>query len=354
MVLNFVVPAEFSDPTLYVRAGAVIKELTTGTIVGHIQQVGNLGVGAFNPAFKGLELLINAAQSIQIERVKASVTQVQGTLGAIQHSLASAQLLGSVSALASVASLGVSVAGFSIMFNKLERLETKLDALSEESLKIRKGIAKISGKMDLWQLAILRSKIEQIGMARLLDKDIGRHSLVRAQESLMELRAFYVGLLSSPLLEVVGTQSLNEILDVQERLVAACEAELYADFLLDGSPRTITKRYQNQCDALGKAFSASPREIYERAETGDRQSGVYFSIRPEERAQAVKGYAAIRHESLARLESWPALAATLHERRVSPQDYIESIERMEDGRDLVESPILVLDCRAKGTSSQAL
>ena len=42
--LTFTVPAALSNPLVYERAGAVIKEIATGQIAGHVQELGGWGL----------------------------------------------------------------------------------------------------------------------------------------------------------------------------------------------------------------------------------------------------------------------------------------------------------------------
>src|SRR5689334_13468077 len=100
--LLFRTPAEFADPAQYQRIGAIIKEVTTGQIAGHVQELGpssllsNIPIPGGNP----LKLATEAVQMVQLQ-------QIQQTLNTVQT-------LATVGAVASVATLGISAAGFAV------------------------------------------------------------------------------------------------------------------------------------------------------------------------------------------------------------------------------------------------
>ena len=85
----------------------------------------------------------------------------------------------------------------------------------------------------------------------------------------------------------------------------------------------------------------SPERLYELTAQGDRDAGVYLVTRADDRLGKVQAFAAIREESIARLESMPLLTAHLHERGVTADEYMRALDEQEQ----TDSVLIVLDAR---------
>jgi hypothetical protein len=328
--LTFEVPDALSDPLIYERVGAIIKERATGQIAGHIQQLGGWDLLRHVPIPGGnpLELATQAIQMAQLHK--------------IQQTLNTVQTLATVGAVASVATLGVSVAGFAAVLSKLKRMEGKLDQMLAVTVKVRSLVERLHVKVDALPMAALQARLEAVSMARLYDKTRRRDALQDAVENLAELRHYYGALLASQQFCALGTENLLPLLDMQERLVAACEGELFAEFLLDGDPWVIAERWRHQNDVFDAIAWQTPQSLYQLAEQGDRDDGVFMVTSPEERRAKVMMLVDIRNESMARLASVPALVGFLHEQGVTTAEYIRSMEEIsQTGESLV-----IVDARA--------
>jgi len=100
-----------------IRYGTIIKNASSGNIVGHLKEVGDfssvVGQLSLNPVTGLLNLGSNITQNIQLN----NIAQTLNTL----------QLASEIGAVASIANLGVSVAGFAVVIKKLKQIERKLD-----------------------------------------------------------------------------------------------------------------------------------------------------------------------------------------------------------------------------------
>jgi hypothetical protein len=329
MPLIFEVPAALSNPLIYERVGAVIKETATGKIVGHIQQLGGWDLLRHVPIPGGNPLGL-ATEAIQM----AQLAKIQQTLNTVQT-------LATVGAVASVASLGVSIAGFAIVLSKLNRMEGKLDQMLAQTAKVRGLVESLHVKVDALPMAALKARLETVSMARLYEESRRRDCLHDAIQKLSELRHYYGALLTNQQFCSMGTANLVALLDTQERLVAACEGELFAEFLLGGDPRVITERWRHQNDVFDAIAWSTPQSLYQLAEQGDRDAGVFLVTSATERQSKVAMLGDIRAESKARLASLPELASFLNNRGVSTLEYIRTIE----DRSTSGEPLLVVDAR---------
>ena len=329
MPITFKVPAEFANPLVFERFGALIKDRATGQIVGHLQEAGGWGLLRHLPMPGG-----NPLQMV------TDVVQV-GQLVKIQQTLDTVQTLATVGAVASVASLGVSIAGFALVLSKLKRMDAKLDRLLSESAKVRQLAERVSVKLDAMPLARLRSELEAVGMAWHYEPTRRRESLQRSIAELATLRHYYAALLADEQFCSLGTDNLLALLDTHERLIAASEAELFAEFLLGSDVHLIKERWRRQKEVLENIGWRTPAELFELARQGDRDLGVDLVISAADRSVKVKALTQVRTESLERLSSLPALASTLQDRGIPAVEYLRAIEDRGAGPE----PMLVFEAR---------
>ncbi len=327
--LTFTVPVELSDPAIYQRVGAIIKTISTGEIAGHVQELSGWSLLSKVPIPGGnpIGLATEAVQMVQLHR--------------IQQTLNTVQTLATVGAVASVASLGVSVAGFAVVIQKLNRMEGKLDRVLAETARVRNLVERLHVKVDALPMAVLSARLEEVSMARLYDEQRRRDSLRDSVEKLAELRHFYGALLANPEFCAFGTENLLALLDTHERLIAACQGELHAEFLLGGDPRVLASRWQHQNDVFNAIAWREREDLYQLTEQGDRDLGVFMITPPAERRAKVEQIDEIWTESTARLASVPALASYISERGVSVPHYLQLLKDQEGAGE----PLVVIDAR---------
>ncbi len=322
--LLFETPIKFANPIIYERIGAMIHERESGHIVGHIQELDGWGLLSKIPVPGGNPIGL-ATEAVQ-------TSQLHG----IQQTLNTVQTLATVGAVASVATLGVSVAGFAAVLSKLKRIDGKLDRVLSEVVQIRKLVDNLNVKVDALQIAELRQSLEAVASARHYPEPRRSMDLARAIEKLAQLRHYYGELLSSREFCAFGTENISMLLAVQERLVAACEGELFAEFLFGSTPDLISRRWGEQRKVFDAIAWSTPKSLYQFAEQGDRDSGVWFVTTAQERSNKVTALSEIRKESTARLASMPALALFLHDRDVSNMHYMQLLEEQaKAGQNLV-------------------
>jgi hypothetical protein len=314
---------------LYARYGAVIKEIATGKVAGHIQELSgwkllqHLPIPGGNP----LGLVTEAIQVAQLHR--------------IQQTLSTVQTLATVGAVTSVATLGVSIAGFAVVLSKLNRMERKLDHLLAGTAQVRSLAERLHVKIDALSMAALQARLEAVSMAWFYDEPRRRHSLQDSVERLAELRHYYGALLANHEFCTFSTNNLVALLDTQERLVAACQGELFAEFLLGSEPRVISERWRYQREVFDGIAWRTAETLYQLAEQGDRDAGVFMVTDAQERRAKVKAITNIRTESTARLASVPALVEFLHDRDVTVTEYIGLLEEQQRAGE----NLIVIDAR---------
>jgi len=246
-----------------------------------------------------------------------------------------------VGAIASVASLGVSIAGFTLVLSKLNRMDRKLDQVLSETAKVRSLVERLHVKVDALPMARLRAELEAVGLAQNYDRARRRDSLHRSIAELATLRHYYAALLADEQFCALGTEHMLALVDTHERLVAASEGELFAEFLLDSDPHVIEQRWLRQQEVLDSVGWKTPIALFDMAREGDRALGVDLVIDNGIRAGKVQAITQIRNESLDRLSSLPAISIRLAEKGISPAAYVNEVSNYVER----DSALLAVDLR---------
>ena len=118
------------------RHGAILKDVETGRIVGHLQQTGALG--KLTGLASGLPTSpLDAVSIAQNEAIRRKLTVIEDALGGMQ----TLQIAGLAT---SVVGIGVTVAGTALVLKRLQdlrtdvqRLEAKIDQLPDKVRKLR-------------------------------------------------------------------------------------------------------------------------------------------------------------------------------------------------------------------------
>jgi hypothetical protein len=318
----FRLPEQFWSPA-YERFGAIVKDRATGRIVGHLQETGAWKLSSSLPIPGGnpLQLVTEAVQIAQ--------------LAGIQRTLNVVQTLATVGAVASVASLGVSVVGFSVVTAKLSRMDRKLDRLLGETRQLREAVDRLNLKMDALPLAKLKAELERVGMAVAYERSRRKESLQRSIGELSTLRHYYHALLEDRSLYATGTLGMPAALDAHERLVACCQGELMAELLLADRPALVKDLWTTQQAQLDVIGWRTGKDLYDLVEDGDRQCGVYNVTPAAERREKVKAFVEVRDESVRRLEAAPHLATFLQDTGTTPDEYVQAVTRWAGDQPLV-------------------
>lgn len=116
--MKFIIPSEFESKVLsgeYIRYGTIIKN-SAGKIVGHLKETG------IESILKDMKIPTNPLSAgTEVIKVASGIAQ-NFQLREMSKLLESMQLVNNIGAIASVATLGVSVAGFAVVTHKLNQL----------------------------------------------------------------------------------------------------------------------------------------------------------------------------------------------------------------------------------------
>lgn len=167
--------------------GSIIRSLTSGRIVGHLQETSALAdlAGTLLAAPASLPL---QAGGLAIDAVGHSVSyaqneQIKAALGVVQSMQAANLAL-------SAAAIGISIAGFAVLSKKLSNVEHKVDALDSKLDELASKIELIRRDRIAEDFVRLRTALEQLDEAWLLADPIGQWRAV-ANEAHFLANQFY-------------------------------------------------------------------------------------------------------------------------------------------------------------------
>ena len=221
-----------------VRYGAILKDAATGKIVGHLKETGQMGeilssivpssfstISSLNPISVGLDVIGNGINTYQIHGVQKSIDQIQETLQGLEFAT-------NVAALSSIASLGVSVAGFAAINTKLNKIEVKLDDIVDDVVAIKSVLKGLHEGWDAMSKAKLQKAAENILVAEKASSTERRLELAKdAVADFALLRHYYSNLLSAQGLFEDVTLDISHLHEIIARYTFSCIGVLQAEFI---------------------------------------------------------------------------------------------------------------------------
>jgi len=326
MTIPFEIPAQFLpmvNAGEVVRYGALLRDAETGRFVGHLKEAGKLG--------ETLAALPVSPISSAVKIGSAISQHVQ--LANIQQVLNSLQLLSSVGAFASVAGLGVCVAGFAIMNHKLNRIDAKLDKVLGELAYVRQAVNELGFKWDTITMARMKSAIEAFSTAEATTKASQREQeLLSSISTFRELRNYYLQLFNHADPFNRHDFPLHAGMEMFGRYTACCVAELEGEFLLNDANRfkVSHEKIMKEIDSE-KVFNA--QLIHRNRHDSAIREGIEFDLEQlDDRAvNLIKEVVVNGKESIARLETFSAEMDYITANGLDPIEYKREIRELEDG-----------------------
>nr|WP_281721130.1 hypothetical protein [Nitrosomonas nitrosa] len=237
MTIPFEVPAQFMAKVLsgeYVRYGGILKDSVTGQVVGHLKEAGSLGKVLSAIPMNPISAISDVIQISQYAHLSHQNTQIMQNITQIQSTLERLQLITSVGALASVASLGVSVAGFAFVRKRLKMLESKLDDVLGELSQVKKMVQRGEAKIDALGYSRFKAAAEELSIAEDATIENERIEYSRTAEAkFREMKHYYSLLLNNEEYNALNDPelSLPQALELHSRFIASMKGELQACFL---------------------------------------------------------------------------------------------------------------------------
>ena len=317
MPIPMQVPAQFIQAVLdgtARRYGCIIKDAATGRILGHLKEVGTWSNTASSVPLNPLTTAVQIGQWLD----------TRSQLGAIRQTLSQLQMISSVGAVASVAGLGVSVAGFAVVLRRLDRLEANVGAAMG---KIQAEVEKVRIKLDMLEMAEIRAAWEQLAGAR-QSADASRPGelLKAADQTFQKYRNYYYSLLREVRPMERSEVPVAAVRELYGRLFACGQAELEANLLL-GDFEHWYFRHERISAQLVEVCTIQPTAVFRaRADAG----GLLTSTELGELQGEIVMTRDFCAESLARVMTADQEVRWLEAQGTAPEDYLAILRQAPD------------------------
>ncbi|UWR10907.1 hypothetical protein [Sulfitobacter mediterraneus] len=310
MSIPFEIPARFLTgfhSGEFVRFGSILKDVSTGQIVGHVQETGLLQKAlqtGFSLDPTGATSLIGIAQNAAISSKLNAMQTMMGTIQTLQLATLASSVVG----------IGVTAASAAMILSRLNEIDNTLDG-------IESSIATLPSK---WREMALRKKLVNI-----------RTAIDRMQEA--ELRPDAESIFKS------GEEKLNYAFDelhdgirsivIEAEVDAGLLRNLLASLALCGSAQiksliwldmkeAADHRARQQCSKLQELAFHMPRDLMAQRLVGGEKQAISISQDCSE----------IRLRAAAQ----PDLARALIAKNIHGREFIERVQAEES------SPLLIL------------
>lgn len=329
--MEFIVPSEFVSKVLsgeFVRYGTIIKN-SSGKIVGHLKEV---GVDSILKDFK----IPTGPLSAGSEAIKATSGIVQNLqLREMHKLLESMQLVNNIGALASVATLGVSVAGFAVVTQKLNQLEEKLDVTLKKVDRVLQIVENLNMRQEVLEFAEVKTASEQLHNA-LFTEDLVRRKdlLTQSNYTFHKYKNYYLKIAQDKSIWYDGQISLEATNELYARYITCVMGQLYSEFLLGDLPsfRESWKIINEEV----KAISDIDKIKILRNKSDFNASNIYGTDY-DELATKINNTQKILIETSNRVDSMDYEAKYLLETNTEPFEYLKSLNTMENGLVLIKT-----------------
>jgi hypothetical protein len=297
-----------------VRYGTVLKDVSSGKIVGHLQQtglfdhvLGNAVAGLGQVVQSGtspINLLTGVGTVIQNEQIKGKLTSLTDMVSGLQT-------LGLVSSVASIAGIGVTVASTMILMQRIKkvdesigRMEGQIAGMAEHLQKtdIHKALRKVNDTME--KLAEAPHRKTEAGTRKVLD-DV-EENLRSGFNELVDGARVVINL------EVLDEELLRTLLAG----IATCAAAQSKTLIwLDELPLALN-RAKTQTSKLSDLARAMPLDMMQAKLGGDVEAAARLSTDLRE----LRAVAAGR----------PSFCERLSQLEVSGPDYLAQAQERDD------------------------
>jgi hypothetical protein len=312
-----------------IRYGAIIKNSGTGKIVGHLKETG-LMESAISSLFGAPQNLLKAANPLsfvtdigghainfqQIRSVGKSVEEVKTLVEGLQ-------LATNVAAFGSVASLGVSAAGFVYTANKLKKIESKLDSVASDIAVVKATLDELNINWSAMAEARLLAASEALIVAEQAATQARRSQLAReAVSEFSQLRHYYAQLLKNRGIFDDNRLDVDSIWEIVSRYTLSCLGILRAEFIL-GDLGTYGAFLRSVIEEYGSLVSFKAKDVY--LSRCDAVTPLNLEIDHQQLSDGLSTLVSINLENIARLESHQTELEFVLKNDLTADQYLEEL-----------------------------
>lgn len=309
----------------YKLVGAMIHEVISGRVMGHVQQTGaldqalNLAMPVLGKAFPPLQILSSfsgVASVVQNEQIKSRLTAMQSSLGLIQNMQVASLAVSGLG-------LGVSVVGFAVMHQRLQGIATHLKTLDDKIEKVtadrrsdelRVIFADIS--TDLEAVDTLSSRVNKTNAA-----DAAQRGLAQSAGRLEDQFRMQADKAQS---EAANTADLEMLWSLAAAIRLCHEAGMRAMFTVNelAAAQDLSARQANRF--LDLSLPLSPDALARLCASGSSSAEAATAARRAALPQAESLVRGLR-DNVASIASQSELAAALLGKHITGPQYLSEI-----------------------------
>jgi len=312
------VPAEFLAKLQsgeLIRYGAILKDAVSGQIVGHLKEAGNLAsmmsTLPVSPVLGVLSVAGDIVQSVQLKKIQETLNVLQTTA--------------SIGAVASVASLGISVVGFAVVLNRLKQMDSKLESMDGSIQAIKKVLDQLDMKYELMTMARLQAAVERLSLG--VDATGRRNTLLaEANKEFSDLRHFFYQLISKLQPATSPEFTIAEARDLLSRYFTAALGQLHSEFLLNDMPACKKSLRLIHAESL-KVNQFTVEDVFRIR--SDHRDVLDVEFDHEALMDESKGLKLITDETIARIDSSSAEIDYIERHQLNAIEYLEQLKEHE-------------------------
>ena len=315
------IPEQFLSRILngeVIRHGAILQEVASGKIVGHLKEAGQFGstlsqlpVSPLGALTDVASLAANMHPNIQFKTLQQAmeVLQLSNTIGAVT----------------SVASMGVSVAGFAVVMNRLKQIETKLDAVANEIQSIREALEQSNLKWEAMTMSKLSHASERLITAEAATTR-KNDLLTEANSEFSKLRHYFYILISALRPPFNAELNIEQVRELLSRYFVAAMGQLHSEFLLNDL--NAYRKTLNLIHEQSKVLSDFTVQDVFRSRS-DSRPPLDINFDHKQLIGEVRGLKLYVTETVDRIESSHVELDFLEQNNIAPIDYLEFFKNQE-------------------------
>jgi len=238
------------------------------------------------------------------------------------------ELLGlNVSTASSVATLGVSAAGFADVIARLKRIESKLDSIAGDIRSVHELLKQMDIKWDMLTAGRLISASERLVTAEHATNQDRKNTLLNeANSEFSKLRGYFFSLISQLRPAFNADFNIEEVRDLLSRYFTAAIGQLHSEFLLNdlGAYRKTLNLISEQSKEI-TGFDVL--EVFRERSDSRPPLDLHFDHkRLMGEVQSLKAYTT---ETTERVLSFNVELDFIEQNHISPADYLETLRNQE-------------------------
>jgi len=317
-MIPFEIPSKYKlllESGNIIRYGSLLKDVSTGQIVGHLKEAGQLSniMSSLPISLNPLSSILNIHQSLKLEEISENLELLK--------------MISSVGAISSLATLGVSVAGFIVVTKRLNKIQDNLDVALEKIERVQQIVEELQLKQDMLEFAEVKTASEQLHCALKTEtKERKKDLLTQSNKIFHKYRNYYLKLAQNLWLD--GKLPIEVANELYSRYITCVMGQLYSEFLLGdlncfiATWELINKEVKSvsKFDKIAVLRAKSDNDI-------DRFLGVNY--------EAIKPQIHFTHDMLIetqdRINSMGYEAEYLQKNNIEPFEYLKKLGELDDG-----------------------